>query len=197
MNKYTRSFTLAIVMLISPPSAEASVFSVLNNNDSGSGSLRQAIIDANADSAAPHTIQFAIPGSGPHTINVLSQFPGIDRSMTIDGYSQAGSAMNTNTPEQGGLNAHLKIEVVGPGNVYFIYLNANNGLDLTVQGLAIRGFQIAVLGVGGNGEGGCTGKQADGEKLDAWGHDGHPFVQVNLQADQNSARRPTLAVQRS
>ncbi len=141
----------ASVVLALPALVHASVFSVLNTNDSGSGSLRQAIIDANADSAAPHTIRFAIPGIGPHTINVASQFPGVTRSMTIDGYSQAGSAVNTNTPEQGGLNTNLQVEVVGPGNVYFIYLNTTNGLDVTVQGLAMRGFLSALLGVGGNG----------------------------------------------
>ena len=144
-----RLFTIAV--LFAPLLCEASVFSVLNINDAGVGSLRQAILDANADTAAPHTIQFAIPGIGPHTINVASQFPGITRSVTIDGYSQNGSAMNTNTPEQGGLNANLQIEVVGPANAYFLYLGTTNGINVTVQGLAISGFSIAVIGVGGNG----------------------------------------------
>lgn len=69
-----RLFTIAV--LFAPLLCEASVFSVLNTNDSGIGSLRQSILDANADSSSPHTIQFAIPGIGPHTINVVSQFPG-------------------------------------------------------------------------------------------------------------------------
>lgn len=71
--------------------------------------------------------------------------------MTIDGYSQPGSAMNTNTPEQGGFNANLQIEVVGPANAYFLYLGTTNGINVTVQGLVIRGFSIPVVGVGGNG----------------------------------------------
>lgn len=151
MNLPMRSFAWVLAVLIAPVWAEASVFTVLNTNDAGTGSLRQAVIDANADSAAPHTIQFAIPGIGPHTINVASQFPGITRSLTIDGYSQPGSAMNTNTPDQGGLNANLQIEIVGPGNVYFVWLNVTNGLNVTVQGLVIRHFLVSVLGVGGNG----------------------------------------------
>ncbi len=141
----------AIASLFAPLLAHASVFSVINTNDSGSGSLRQAITDANAESAAPHTIQFAIPGIGPHTINTVTQYPGINRSMTIDGYSQPGSAMNTNTPEQGGLNGNLQIEVVGPGNVYFVWLNVTNGLNVTVQGLVVRHFVASVLGAPGNG----------------------------------------------
>ena len=40
-------------------------FAVTNTSDSGPGSLRQAILDANlATSAPPDTIQFAIPGTG-------------------------------------------------------------------------------------------------------------------------------------
>ena len=44
-----------------------SPFTVNNTNDSGSGSLRQAIIDANMHSGAD-TIEFDIPGTGVHTI---------------------------------------------------------------------------------------------------------------------------------
>lgn len=173
----------AIGLLFAPLLAEASVFSVLNTNDAGTGSLRQAIIDANANSAAPHTIQFAIPGIGPHTINVASQFPGIDRSLTIDGYSQSGSAMNTNTPEQGGLNGTLQIEVVGPGNVYFIYPNTTNGINVTVQGLVVRNFLVSVLGVGGNGGtsqlnlfGNYFGTTLDGTAVPGGPSNAHPAI---------------------
>ena len=48
-------------------SLAAATFTVTNTNDSGAGSLRQAILDANSG-AGPHTIQFAIPGAGVHTI---------------------------------------------------------------------------------------------------------------------------------
>lgn len=41
----------------------AATFTVTNINDSGSGSLRQAILDSGS-SAGSHTIQFAIPGLG-------------------------------------------------------------------------------------------------------------------------------------
>ena len=42
------------------------VYTVTNTNDSGPGSLRQAILDANlATSAPPDTILFDIPGTGP------------------------------------------------------------------------------------------------------------------------------------
>ena len=44
---------------------------VLNVNDSGPGSLRQAILDADAQAGSGQTISFAIP-AGPQTIDLLS-----------------------------------------------------------------------------------------------------------------------------
>src|SRR5437016_3337378 len=61
-------------------------FTVTNTNDSGPGSLRQAILDANANAGAD-IITFDIPGSGPHTINTTGQLTILD-TVTIDGYSQ-------------------------------------------------------------------------------------------------------------
>jgi hypothetical protein len=49
------------------PRAQAATFTVTNTNDSGTGSLRQAILDANSSGDAD-TIEFAIPGDGPFTI---------------------------------------------------------------------------------------------------------------------------------
>src|SRR5262245_51666954 len=48
------------------------VFAVTNLNDSGVGSLRQAILDANGSGGAD-TIQFNVAG----TINVLSALPSL------------------------------------------------------------------------------------------------------------------------
>jgi autotransporter-associated beta strand protein len=47
---------------------------VTNVNDSGPGSLRQAILDANGMPGPTHNITFAIP-AGPQTINLLSPLP--------------------------------------------------------------------------------------------------------------------------
>ena len=66
-------------------------FVVTNTNDSGEGSLRQAIINANAIAGA-NTITFAIVGSGVKTINLLSALPNITEQVTIDGTSQTGFA---------------------------------------------------------------------------------------------------------
>jgi hypothetical protein len=64
-------------------------FVVTNTNDAGPGSLRQVIKDANASADLP-TISFAIPGSGPHTIEVSSPLPDLTRPMIVDGATQPG-----------------------------------------------------------------------------------------------------------
>jgi uncharacterized protein (TIGR02145 family) len=71
---------------------------VTNVDDSGDGSLRNALDIANAQSGL-EKILFQIPGTGPHTIQLGDySLPGIHDPVVIDGYSQAGASMNTNGP---------------------------------------------------------------------------------------------------
>jgi hypothetical protein len=125
--------------------AAAGVFMVTNNSDAGAGSLRQAILDANA-AAGADTIQFAIPGSGVHTIALTSQLPAISGSLTIDGFTQSGAVPNTNATTDGGLNTTLQIEVTGSGGFYGLYTDSANNVILTVQGLAMHGFIANLFG---------------------------------------------------
>ncbi|ALG67814.1 choice-of-anchor D domain-containing protein [Beggiatoa leptomitoformis] len=68
--------------------AQASPLLVTNTADSGSGSLRQAIIDANA-TLGIDTINFNISGGTlPHTIVLLSALPTITDFVFIDGTSE-------------------------------------------------------------------------------------------------------------
>ena len=124
--------------------AQGATFTVTNTNDAGSGSLRQAILDANALAGAD-TIAFNIPGTGPHSIQVLSSLPGITGPVTIDGYTEPGSAVNTAVI---GTNATLQIEI-RPATPF---ATGVSGLDLligstgsTVRGLAINRFRGAQL----------------------------------------------------
>ena len=64
---------------------------VTNTNNSGAGSLRDAIICAN-NSPGTDTIDFNIPGTGPHTIQPLSDLPWITDPVIIDGYTQPGAS---------------------------------------------------------------------------------------------------------
>ena len=73
------------------PSAVPTIFTVTNTNDSGAGSLRRAINDANFNAGAD-AIYFSIPGAGVHTIHALSDLPTITDPVTIDGTTQSGYA---------------------------------------------------------------------------------------------------------
>lgn len=106
--------------------------------------MRAAIQEAN-EKKGKDTINFAIPGAGPHTISPASQLPGIDQPVTINGYSEPGSSVNTATT---GTNAVLKIVLDGPGNSSQIGL-AVGASKSTVKGLVINGFNYGVLIDGG------------------------------------------------
>ena len=72
-------------------SSFGATFPVTVNSDSGAGSLRQAISDANSTPGA-NLITFNIPGSGVHTISTFSALPTLTNSITIDGTTQPGYA---------------------------------------------------------------------------------------------------------
>ena len=65
-------------------------FFVTSTADSGLGTLRQAILDVDADSTPGDTIDFSIGSGGFQIISPLSALPEITNSVTIDGTSQPG-----------------------------------------------------------------------------------------------------------
>src|SRR5262245_43678123 len=74
-----------------------STFTVVNTDDSGPGSLRQAMLDAEASPnvGGPDQIAFSIPGSGVHTLTPTDVLPIIHHPVIIDGYTQPGASPNT------------------------------------------------------------------------------------------------------
>src|SRR5438105_1177721 len=89
-----RSLLPALLVLSSLIIAHAATFTVINTADSGAGSLRQAITDANGTAGAD-MIAFNIPGAGVHTITPLTTLPPITHPVTIDGETQPGASANT------------------------------------------------------------------------------------------------------
>jgi hypothetical protein len=129
----------------------ATTYTVTSTADSGAGSLRQAIMDANANPGAD-TIAFNITGSGVHTITPATLLPTITDAVTISGYTQSGASANTNGPSQG-TNAVILIEIDGE-NIGF----GSTGLTIdaagvTIRGLAINRWQEAGVFVRGGGGG--------------------------------------------
>jgi hypothetical protein len=127
--------------------AEAAHFTVFNTNDAGPGSLRQAILDANATTGAD-TIAFDIPGAGVHTISPLSALPPLtdNAGATIDGYTQPGARPNARPV---GNNAALLVELSGlAGGIEGFAIVARSSSN-RIRGLVINGFGI--LGFVGGG----------------------------------------------
>ena len=136
----TLRVSLALLLLCAAGSLAAATFTVTSTADSGAGTLREAINDANADGAAD-TIAFNIAGSGPHTIAIATPLPTITAQATIDGYTQSGALVNTNPVGQG-LNTVLKVVVNGAAATGPCFTVA--GSDVTIKGLVINNCDIGV-----------------------------------------------------
>ncbi|MDH4038707.1 MAG: hypothetical protein OEV86_14635, partial [Candidatus Krumholzibacteria bacterium] len=66
------------------------VFAVTNTNDSGPGSLRAALMEANGLTGG--RVVFNIPGTGPHIISPETPLTGVGIPIIIDGTTQPGFA---------------------------------------------------------------------------------------------------------
>ncbi len=99
-------------------------FIVINANNHGTGSLRQAMLNANA-TAGTDRIVFNIPGGGVHTINLLIELPEITDPVVIDATTQPGYA--------GAPLVELNGAAVG---------NNSAGFRITAGSSTIRGFVI-------------------------------------------------------
>ncbi len=115
--------------------AEAADFSVLSTADSGAGTLRQAILDANA-SPGKDIISFNIPGSPPFTIIPLTALPNISDPVTINGTTQPGYAglplvglVGTSLGTANGLDLFTSNTTVRT-----LFINRFNGNGIQIQG---------------------------------------------------------------
>jgi hypothetical protein len=138
--------TVAFIVLFAAAMARGNTYTVTSTNDSGAGSLRQALLDANANPGAD-TIAFAVSGAGCDgngvcTITPQTYLPLITSPVTIDGYTQTGATPNTNT--SGAINAVLKIVVSGvndPNHGDDSGLTFRTGSDgSVVKGLVVNDF---------------------------------------------------------
>lgn len=134
-------------------------FLVTNLNDNGPGSLRAAILAANADqSGSPTTINFSVAGA----INLTTALPNITNDVVIDattapGYTAHGGPVITlNCQGQAGLSfgfgaggSELLGLALGNASGHGVVLYGSNiTIDKCYIGLAANG---ADLGNGGDG----------------------------------------------
>jgi hypothetical protein len=108
-----------------------STFMVTNTNNGGPGSLRQAMLDAEANPGAD-SILFSIPGPGPHTISPTSALPALLDPVTIDASSE---------PDFSGQPI---VEIAGS-----LAGAPRGGIDLVVGDSVVRGLVINRFGGSG------------------------------------------------
>jgi hypothetical protein len=170
---------LFVLLMLLAASAQAATFTVINTLDSGAGSLRQAIIDANT-AAGADTIIFSIPGAGLHTIAPATNLPNITGNVIIDGYSQSGSSVNSLTL---GDNAVLQIELNGAAVSNGIALNFNATVTGgEVKGLLVTKWNNAILLNGATNmtiDGNFLGTNAAGSAASSSTSNGNAFFILN------------------
>ena len=112
-------------------------YTVSNTNDSGEGSLRQAIMNANG-TATKDFIIFDIPGAGPHVLQPQTAYPVIINPLSIDG---------TTEPDWVAGDPGQPVIIIDGSQVpvgnhgFFLRDEAHNS---QISGLAIIGYQPEV-----------------------------------------------------
>jgi|GEM_PF-1794160 len=166
----------AMVILICSMTAmclkvQATIYTVVNTANTGVGSLRTAITNANA-SIGLDTIQFNIPllgqyfeSSGLNTwpvIRVGSALPVITDPVLIDGLSQTDLNLGSVPGKTVGVDAYTQASINYP-NVYitpatgFSFPNsasiAGNGLTISANNSTVRGICISGFGINNSASG--------------------------------------------
>ncbi|MCB9048092.1 MAG: T9SS type A sorting domain-containing protein [Lewinellaceae bacterium] len=139
-----KNIAFALFFLLALTTANAAIYTVVNTNDSGPGSLRWAIIQANSG-PNPNIINFNIPGAGPYEINLQSPLPIINFEVDIYGYSQPGSF-----PASGSNPAGIKIALNGTAAGTGASGLNMSGNSCYINGLAIYGFETGIMAGGNN-----------------------------------------------
>jgi len=167
----------------------AATFTVTNTGDSGTGSLRQAILDANANPGLD-TIAFDITSgcaaSGVCTITPAGNLPTITDPVILDGYTQPGSSANTLAV---GSNAILLIEIDATNMSPALVLAGPNGAGSS--GSTIRGLVIDHIGADGISIGSGFGVGSDDDVIRG------NFLGVDPTGTANSSTGTPLACETS
>ncbi len=107
-------------------------YTVTNTNDSGAGSLRQAILDANANAGADDIV-FNISGTGVHTITLATVLPTITEQVTINAATESDFA---GTP--------LVVITDGAGSLADGFVLGSGSDGSTIRGFVIQGFNNGI-----------------------------------------------------
>ncbi|MES1241472.1 MAG: choice-of-anchor Q domain-containing protein, partial [Acidobacteriota bacterium] len=124
--KAQAALTLGAAALAAAPGAQAATFTVTNLNDSGAGSLRQAILDANGAAGADVVdFQAGLTGTITLTTGQLSIYDSVD----VQGPGASVLTVSGNNADR----------------VFYLYANAAT-IDVTLSGLTITGGNANIGG---------------------------------------------------
>jgi hypothetical protein len=147
-------------------------YPVTVTDDAGPGSLREAILAANANPGLDR-IEFNIAGSGVQTISLLSPLPEISDPLELDGRSQPGYAglplIELDGSGAGSLADGLVITASG-SSVHGLVVNRFDGSGIVLDGASSNLIQATFVGVDATG-------------LIAAGNGGHGIQLTNGAAD--------------
>jgi hypothetical protein len=196
----TRADAAAVVFVVNSTADrdDVAVDGTCQTTVAGECTLRAALTEANAVTTSPVLVQFAIPGAGVHKISVGSRLPLINNGtagITIDGFSQPGSAANTSALTD---NAVRLIEIVGtgPNGIDGLVLLGSNNV---IRGVAIHGFKRALRMTGADAQfnqvtGNIIGLLPNGDFDPTYADvPGSPCVDVNNGASRNRIGMPGTA----
>jgi hypothetical protein len=130
--------------------SDLTTLTVTSSADSGAGTLRQAILDANV-TAIEETIAFNIAGGCPRIITLATPLPTVSSTLTIDGFTQPGAAPNTlwNSDNDGDDSVHCV--VLASNGTRALNLTPGPDQDITIRGLAFYRATEAQIRVNGSG----------------------------------------------
>jgi len=179
-------------------SSVLAIFTVVNTNDNGNGTIRRAVQSAN-NNAGPDLIVFDIPflcslagtvclldvdcPAGETCLNTninIDLGAGLDLitdTVTIDGYTQPGAALNT-VAAPGITNAVVQIGFDGTNATFFDGLVLNAG-SCSIRGLAIKDWNLNGMTIASAGniiEGNYVGTAISGLTTDDNEDDGIQIV---------------------
>jgi hypothetical protein len=152
LSTFKKAFWLFLCLCFNLIVNAQTTYTVTNTNDSGSGSLRQAIIDANGHLGAD-IIHFSIGAGGLQTIAPLSTFPNISEAVMINATTQTGYAGVPLIEINGTSTAGATCFTVTGGNTtirgFIINRFSGNGISLvTGNGNTIAGNYIGTNSAG-------------------------------------------------
>jgi uncharacterized repeat protein (TIGR01451 family) len=176
---------IAGLLFLPAISANAAAFVVINIDDGGPGSLRQAILDANANRGAD-TITFAIPSSGAQTISPASPLPAITEQVSLDATTQSGSSCD---PFPATLQVRLEGTGAGPDTSG---LTVAGGTGTVIKGFFFRRFNGDGISVSAPASGTTITCNAIGTSPDGSATVGNVGAGIAVRSTDPAATSPTV-----